>query len=126
MDEDHISIDDLRARARLGVSEGERRRPQDVLIGLTIYRDLGPAGSSDRLEDTLDYRAVAESVARLAEDGVCSLVERLAEVIARHCVLEFGAARVAVRVAKPGAVKAAGRVSVTITRAAEEYGGGPA
>ena len=54
---DRILISDLLVRCIIGVRDEERRDKQDVLINLELSVDLRKAGTSDRLEDSVDYRA---------------------------------------------------------------------
>lgn len=118
---DTIIIRDLLARTVIGVEEHERRAPQEVLITLTLHTDTRPAGRSDRLEDAVNYHAVAERVLRLAETSSFFLVERLAEAIAAVCIQEFGVEQVQVKVEKPGALHFARSVGVTILRTAADF-----
>jgi len=51
------------------------------------------------------------------------LVESLATALARLCVVEHGAARVRVRVEKPGALRFADSVGVEIERRRRDFAG---
>lgn len=113
---DRIQICDLLARCILGINENERHERQEVIINLTIYADLHKAGKSDRIEDTVDYRALKKQVLVLAEDSRYYLVEALAEAIAGFCLDQQGVQRVDVRVDKPNALRFARSVAVEITR----------
>ncbi len=119
---DCVEIHDLLVRTIIGINEWERREKQDVRISIRMYTDTRPAGQSDRIEDALNYRDVAKRVIALTEESQFYLVERLAEEIARVCVQEFGVPVVEVRVEKPGALRFARSVGVTIRREAEDFG----
>lgn len=88
---DAILVKGLKCRTRIGVTADERVEPQTVVIDLEIELDLGPAGRSDDLADTLDYSAVVGGVASLAERSESTLLEHLA---ARICDLILEDARV--------------------------------
>ena len=118
---DTIDNRDLRLRGVIGGEEWERREPQEVLVDLTLHVDARPAGRSDRIEDAVNYRDVTKRVIELAEGSAFHLVERLAEAIAALCVQEFGIERVRVSVEKPGALRFARSVGVTIERTAVDY-----
>ncbi len=118
---DYIEVHDLLVRTVIGVSEWERRDRQDVLINLRLYTDTRPAGESDEIEKALNYRTVTKRVIALAESSRFFLVEALAEAIARLCIQEFGVPKVRVRVEKPGALRFARSVSVTIERERGDY-----
>ena len=62
---DKITIHDLAARCIIGMNGDERREKQDVLINISLYADLRQAGISDRIEDTVDYRALKKKVLTL-------------------------------------------------------------
>ena len=121
MARDCVEIKDLLVRAIIGINDWERRERQDVLINLCLFTDTRAAGKSDNIADALNYRSVAKRVIALAEKSQFSLVERLAEEIARVCVQEFGVEGVRVEVEKPGAVRFARSVGVVIERTAEDF-----
>jgi len=115
-DMDRIHICDLLVRCVLGINDGERRDKQDVLINLTVHADLHKAGKSDRVEDTVDYRALKKRVLAMVENSQYFLVEALAEAVAELCLEQGGVRRVDVRVDKPNALRFARSVAVEITR----------
>ncbi len=113
---DRIRIHDLLVRCVLGINESERREKQDVLINLTLFTDLSKAGRSDRIEDTVDYRALKKRVLALAEQSHYFLEEGLAEAVAQLCLEQEAVRQVEVRVEKPNALRFARSVAVEITR----------
>jgi FolB domain-containing protein len=113
---DRILISDLLVRCIIGVRNDERRDKQDVLINLSIDADLGRAGRSDRLEDSLDYRSLTKQIMAMAEGSQFHLVEALAEAVADICLEHPAVRRATVRVEKPGALRFARTVGVEITR----------
>ncbi len=113
---DRIRIFDLLVRCILGINDSERREKQDVLINLTIYTDLRKAGKSDRIEDTVDYRALKKRVLAMVESSRFFLEEALADAVAELCLATPGVEQVEVRVEKPNALRFARSVAVEITR----------
>jgi len=113
---DRIRICDLFARCILGINESERREKQDVVINLDIYADLRKAGKSDRIEDTVDYRALKKRILAMVESSQFLLLEALAEAVAELCLDHGGVRQVDVSVAKPHALRFARNVAVEITR----------
>ena len=113
---DRIVVSDLTCRCVIGVEEWERREPQDVLVSLVLAVDLTPAGKSDRIEDSVDYRALKKRVLAEAEASSFSLIEALAEQVAAVCLEDERVQEVQVRVEKPGALRFARTVAVEIDR----------
>lgn len=119
---DKIVIRDLLLRGIIGINEWEREQQQDILVNLVVFADTRPAAASDDLADALNYRTLTKSVIACVEGSSHFLVERLAEEIARLCVVEHGAHRAIVRVEKPGALRFAASVGVEIDRSREDFG----
>jgi FolB domain-containing protein len=119
---DRIHIRDLQLRCVIGTTQEERREKQDVVINITMYADLRPSGKSDRIEDTVDYKAVKKRVLAMVEDSSCTLVERLAERVADICLAEPRVRRAAVSIDKPGALRFARSVAVEIVRDPKDGG----
>jgi dihydroneopterin aldolase len=87
-------------KARVGVSDEERSRPQTLRISVEIFSDLSAAATSDELSDTIDYSEAVERVQAAAERGSSKLLEHLAhEIIAEISQLR-GITGVSVDIAK--------------------------
>ena len=121
MEEDRIVIKDLLLRGIIGINDWERDKQQDILINITLYGDLRPAGESDDIADTINYRTVTKKVIEHVEKSKPFTVEALASDIARICVSEPRVKRARVRVEKPGALRFAHSVGVEIDRSAEDF-----
>jgi len=113
---DEIFIEDLLIRSVIGISDREREQPQDILVNVTIYTDTSKSGASDEVNDSVNYRTVAKSILAHTEKVHRYTVEALAEDIAKICLDNPDCYSVKVRVEKPGAVRFARSVGVTITR----------
>lgn len=113
---DRVLIEALRVETTIGIFEWERRIRQQVVFDLEIGTDASRAAASDRIEDAIDYKAVAKRVSALADARSWGLVETLAEAVASCLRTEFGAGWVRVTVRKPGAVTGATSVGVVIER----------
>jgi FolB domain-containing protein len=113
---DRILIKDLLVRCVIGVRDEERRDKQDVLINLSLLVDLRKAGVSDRLEDSVDYRAVTKQILSMAESSQFHLAEYMAQAVADICLGHPSVQEATVRVEKPGAVRFARSVGVEIVR----------
>lgn len=113
---DAIHIRDLRLRCIIGIFPEERREKQDVVINVTMFGDLGQACRTDRIEDTINYKAVKLRILETVEKSEFKLVERLAQEVAVICLEEPFVRRVTVSVDKPAALRFARSVAVEITR----------
>jgi len=113
---DQIEIKDLLLRTHIGATEQERRDRQDVLINLVLETDTQAAGRSDDINDTINYRTLNKRLIAHVEGTTFNLVEKLAEDLAALCLAEPRLRRVRVTVEKPGALRFARSVGVTIER----------
>jgi dihydroneopterin aldolase len=82
-----------------GVEEEERQRPQPFLYD--VWLEVPDAATSDRLEDTIDYREVVRTVRELSDGRQFQLLEAMAAAVADALLDRFELERVRVRVRKP-------------------------
>lgn len=115
---DIVFLHDLKVDCVIGIFDWERRIRQTLHIDLDMAADIKRAAASDRVEDTLDYKAVAKRVVGFVGDSQFQLVETLAEKIAALILAEFKVSWVRVRINKKGAVRNTDDVGVVIERRA--------
>ena len=113
---DRILIEGLRVSCVIGVNERERRAKQEVVLDIALHADLGAAGRSDDIADTVDYSAVAKSIGEHVAGSSFRLVETLAESVADVCLADARVTRVDVRIRKPSALRLADGAAVEISR----------
>jgi len=113
---ERIRIRDLLVRCTLGVSERERSKPQDVVFNIVLDADLGGAIAHDRLEATVDYKALKQRVMAEVESSAFHLLESLAGRVAEICLADRRVHRVAVTADKPGALRFARSVAAEVVR----------
>lgn len=113
---DRIFINDLRVECIIGTLPHEREQAQSIWINVTLELDLKRAGGSDELEDTVDYKTLADAIATLAVDTKAFLLERLATAIAGLCLASPAIHTVIVRIDKPQALETARSAAVEIIR----------
>jgi dihydroneopterin aldolase len=111
-----VEVRDLRLFGRHGVHDEERERGQEFVFDVEL--DVGARGTSDRLEDAVDYVAVARTVQEVSDARQFALLEALASAIADELEQRFAPLRLRVRVRKPEVRPAGldGAVGVTVTR----------
>ena len=113
---DIIYLHDLKIECIVGIWEWERRVRQTIILDLDMAADIRRAAASDRIEDTLNYKAVAKRLLDYVGNSQFQLVETLAEKVAEILLTEFRLKWVRVRVNKKGAVRGASDVGVIIER----------
>lgn len=118
---DTILIKDLLVRTIIGINEEERRNKQDVVINMTLYTDH-TAAASDDIADTVNYKTIAKQTIRLVEESQFYLVEKMALEIISLCLADPRVERAVVAVEKPGALRFARSVGVTVDRTRDEMG----
>ncbi len=113
---DIIYLHDLKIECVIGIWEWERRIKQTVILDLDMAADIRRAASTDHIDDTLNYKAVAKRVIEFVGNSQFQLVETMAEKVAEILLAEFKLKWTRVRVNKRGAVRGAGDVGVVIER----------
>jgi dihydroneopterin aldolase len=94
-----VELHGLRVFGHHGVRDNEKHDGQDFLFDIDL--EVGERGVSDRLEDAVDYSAVARVVKELSDARSYDLLEALATAIADELLRRFEGERVRVRVTKP-------------------------
>jgi len=116
---DSVFIEALEIDCVIGIYDWERNIRQPVQLDIEMEFDNRVPAASDRIEDTLDYKAVSKRLIQFVGESSYGLVETLAENCARIIVDEFGVAKVRLKLSKPGAVRGARAVGVIVER--EKY-----
>jgi 7,8-dihydroneopterin aldolase/epimerase/oxygenase len=101
---DRIVLANMRFDGRHGVLDFERENPQPFEVDVELCLDLAPAGRSDDIGQTADYRAAFGICREVVEGQSRQLIEALAETIAARLLAEYstvGIEEVVVRVRKP-------------------------
>ena len=111
-----VEVHGLRVFGHHGVHPEERSAGQDFLFDVDL--EVGDRGSTDRIEDAVDYVAVARTVREVSSARTYSLIEPLAIDVADAMRERFGVKRATVRITKPAVMPAGleGTVSVSVTR----------
>lgn len=94
-----VELRGIALHGRHGVEADERERGQRFVFDVWI--DVDDSALSDRIEDAVDYREVAEAVREVSDARDYSLLEALADSVARRLLERFPIDRARVRVRKP-------------------------
>ena len=114
---DQIHIEQLEISTRIGVPEKERATPQRLNVSISLWPYEKGRDMADKIENTVNYSAVAEATKNFVRDQSVNLIETLADHIALHLLKAFPVKKVTVEVRK-FPLKDAKYVSATVTRAA--------
>lgn len=120
---DQIHISDLLLRTIIGINDEEREKKQDVLINISMLVDLKTAGRSDDINDAVNYRTITKEIIELVENSHFQLVEKMADEVARICLQDHKVQSARVQIEKPGALRFARSVGVTVVRTREDVSG---
>ena len=109
-----ILIKNLELLSRIGVHGHEQGMPQPVRINIWLDSDANGAG--DKLENAIDYEAIADKIRTILASGHINLAETLAERIAAACLEDSRVKKAGVRVEKLHALQGAEAAGVEIER----------
>jgi dihydroneopterin aldolase len=113
---DIVYIRALQIETLIGIYDWERSVRQVVVLDLEMGTDIRRAAASTRIDDALNYAAIAQRLGEFVGGGSFLLIETLAEQCAELVMSEFGVPWLRLRLAKPTAVAAAQEVGVVIER----------
>lgn len=95
-----IQVSGIRFHAFHGLTRLERQVGVRHRVDVVLDHDIASPAASDRVEDTVDYRAVHDLVVRVGRENSFHLIETLAVRLARELLREFPVPRVRVVVHK--------------------------
>ncbi|PYJ15704.1 MAG: dihydroneopterin aldolase [Verrucomicrobia bacterium] len=113
---DRIHIEQLEVFSRIGVPEEERATPQRLAVSISFWLYQEASALEDKIENTVNYSAVAEEAKSFVRDQSVNLIETLADRLAIHLLKTFPMQKVTVELRK-FPLKDAKYVSATVTRA---------
>jgi dihydroneopterin aldolase len=121
---DLVEIRGLKLRGRHGVTDEERANEQPFVVNLAARLDARPAAMFDDLSSTLDYEEAVRIVAKIVTGESYSLIETLADRIARSILANPRVMDVWVRVAKTHAPLSEDveEVAVEVSRSRDDLG----
>lgn len=111
-----VEVCGLETECVLGVYPEERERERPVAMDVALEVRTAAAAREDDFAKALNYERVEADLRALAREGRFRLVETLAERAAARCLEYEGVRRARVRVEKPGALKHARTVAVSVER----------
>ncbi len=99
-----VRLEQLELIVCIGVPDAERRRPQCLTADVQVWCD-STAGTSDDVDDSVDYARLAGLLRDTASSVEVKLLERLIAILCDTVLSSFPAAReVRIRLTKPGII----------------------
>jgi D-erythro-7,8-dihydroneopterin triphosphate epimerase len=111
-----IEITNLRLRTIIGFADGEKDKPQDVVVNLDYDYDAAAAVRGDSVADAVDYKALKHAVINEVEGSRYDLLESLTAAVLETILAAPRVERARVRIDKPHALRFADSVAVTMER----------
>ncbi len=99
-----IRIENLRVECIIGARPREREQTQPLLVTLAFPQSFATAAESDRLEETVDYSALAREMREFIVEGRFKLLETLARRLALHLAERFDLSSLTLSIHKPQAI----------------------
>jgi dihydroneopterin aldolase len=79
---DSVYVNGIEFEAAHGYTAAERRLTRRFRCNIELFSDLAAAARSDRIQDTIDYRAVCATAVAIGTERTFKLLEALAGAIA--------------------------------------------
>jgi dihydroneopterin aldolase len=100
---DRIELTGVRAAGHHGLTAAERQATQPFVVDVTCEADLARAASTEELADTVDYDALARTIAHAVAHTSFRLLEALAAHLVEQALAHDVVVAATVRVSKPEA-----------------------
>ena len=114
---DEIHIEQIEIFSVIGVLEHERKGLQRLTVTISFWPYQQARDLADKIDNAVNYSAVAEETKRFAREQTVNLIETLADRLATHLLKIFPIQKVTVEVRK-FALQDAKYVSATVVRSA--------
>src|ERR687887_382456 len=98
--EQQIHIEQLKVFAKIGISRAERRRPQRLVLNITLWPARDLRDIKDVVTRTVDYSAVCQETKDFISRNSPKLLETIANDLATHLLRKFPVRKISVEVRK--------------------------
>src|SRR5947209_17997753 len=112
--EHEIHIEQLKVRARVGVSNAERSKPQRLVLNMTIWPARDLRDIKDDIARTVDYAVLCRETKIYLQRQSTKLLETVAHDLSAHLLRKFRIRKICLEVRK-FVLKDATYVSLTVT-----------
>ena len=111
-----VFVRDLELMARVGIFEVEKRYVQRIVVSVDLAVVDDYDGTSDRLEDVVDYGRIVAAIRTIVDGEHFHLIETLAERIASASLEDRRILSVRVTIEKPDILPGCRSVGIAIER----------
>ena len=115
-----VFVRDLELMARVGIFEVEKRYVQRIVVSVDLAVVDDYDGTSDRLEDVVDYGRIVAAIRTIVDGEHFHLIKTLAERIASASLEDRRILSIRVTIEKPDILPGCRSVGIAI----ERHGGG--
>jgi dihydroneopterin aldolase len=102
---DQIHLFEAVVPCRIGTTAEERSALQDLVLDVSMRRDLTPAAYTENIGDTIDYVQVLDLIHFVAGAREWVLLESLAEALCGAILRQFPVLSVRLLIRKPAALR---------------------
>lgn len=113
---DIITINDLEVQTIIGAYDWEQHIRQKLRITLDFAVDIAAVANDDQLDANTDYASIASTITEFAEQSQTQLLETFANNVINLLQSKFHLSWLRLKIAKPGAVKNAKDIVLTVER----------
>ena len=113
---DIIYLKNLKVKTRIGIFDWEKQVDQIINVNIELGVDTKKASETDDIKYALNYKNISKKVINYIENNRFNLIEKLAEKLAEMILSEENVLLVKLTISKPGAIRGAEDVGITITR----------
>lgn len=116
---DKMIIENLKIFCHHGVYDAEKENGQNFYVSLTAYFDTSIPGTSDNIDESVNYADLCHKIDWFMKDNRFNLIEAVAEKLAEYILLNFTKIkRIILKISKPEAPIGLpfGNVSIEVDR----------
>ena len=113
---DKIFLNDLKIETIIGIYDWERETLQTLGFDLEMDWDIRKAATSDDINDTLDYGAIAETIVAFVEASRYQLIETLAEDLCTLLLNKYPIPKLKLTLSKPVALHGNNLAKIVVER----------
>jgi dihydroneopterin aldolase len=113
---DKLVINGIKVLTLIGVHPWEQQIPQHIHLDIAFQTNAAQIAEQDSIIDAIDYDKVVSHIVQYTQKHPFKLIESLAHHLANELLAHFPTEWVEVTLHKPGALKTAKDVAITVQR----------